>query len=213
MPSVGEAFPSCLNVCFYVFPLLWTGFMTTWVRNFHQSAHDDIKLWRIVLQHERGKAARSSLACVSSSSNDLCLPHSHQTPVILFIYKGKAIIAEESKWFRYLIRRKMGLAHDKGADCWIPLRGEWVIPIVSRITILQEVSAAIKELGGLMFYDHPDRRFCKRASSIRIHSDSRLGRWRWNCTITRSLLEWFLNCLCNCLTQICEIRPHTGRSL
>lgn len=151
--------------------------------------------------------------CVSgcySSSNDVCLPHSHQIPVILFIYKGKAIIAEESKWFRYLIHRKMGLAHDKGVDCWIPLRREWVIPFVTRITILQEVSTTIKELRGLMFYDHPTDGFVSeplQSEFIQIQGSE------WNCTITRSLLEWFLDCLCNCLTQICGIRPHTRRSL
>lgn len=164
----------------------------TWVRNFPQSVHDDIKLWRIVLQQWRGKGAKSSMTCISgcySSTNDVCLPHSHQILDILFIYKGKAIIAEESKWCRYLIHRKVGSAHHKGVDCWIPLKGEWVIPFVTRITILQQVSPTIKGLRGLMFYDHPDGRFCKRASSIRIHSDSRSRLWQWNCTITKSLLE------------------------
>lgn len=45
------------------------------------------------------------------------LQHSNQALDILFIYKGKAIIAKESKRLRYL----KSLKYHKEVDCRIPL--------------------------------------------------------------------------------------------
>lgn len=48
-----------------------------------------------------GEAQSSTIRTSScySFSNDACLQRNYQTLDILFIYKGKAIIVEESKWF------------------------------------------------------------------------------------------------------------------
>lgn len=54
-----------------------------------------------------------------------------------------------------------------------------------------KVSVTIKELRGLMFYDHWATWLCKRASSIRIHSNSKVWLKQWNCAIMMSLWSNF----------------------
>lgn len=148
-----------------------------------------MKLWGIVLQVTKqwcGKETKSTSGC-QSFSNDSCLQHSYQTPDILFIYKGKAIIVEEFKWFRYLIHRKMASDHHKGVDCRIPFGWKWVISFATLIRILQWKSSWLWR--GVMFYDHWATWLCKHASSIRIHSNSNVWLKHWNYTIMMTLLE------------------------